>query len=216
MNTPLLIGDALRRNAYKYPLKVALRDSAREVTYRELNERVNRLANSLLDRGIRKGDAVALLVGNRIEHLEIVFALAKIGALAIPLDVKWRSLEIGSTLSSLEPAALFVEQSCLQEWALARKQKRLDSIKVIPVGDESYNAMVESENAEEPQAEVGEEHVEILLGGQLDGLAAAAGRRHLGPLGRQQQREDVADVPRVLDEEHSRPAQVLPALHRPD
>ena len=157
MENFLLIGDALRRNAYKYPVKVALRDSAREVTYRELNERVNRLANSLLDRGIRKGDAVALLVGNRIEHLEIVFALAKIGALAIPLDVKWRSLEIGSTLSSLEPAALFVEQSCLQEWALAKEQKRLDSIKVIPVGDESYNAMVESGNAEEPQAEVGEE-----------------------------------------------------------
>ena len=105
----LLIGDALRRNAYRYPVKVAIKDSRRQLTYRELNGRVNRLARSLLDVGVKKGDAVALLVGNRIEHLEIVFALAKIGALAIPLDVKWRALEMGAVLSALGPAALFLE-----------------------------------------------------------------------------------------------------------
>src|SRR5574341_543639 len=106
----LLIADALRRNAYKYSVKVAVKGSARGVTYRELNERVNRLARGLLAAGLCKGDAAALLVGNRIEHLEVLFALAKIGALAIPLDVKWRGLEIGSTLASLDPVALFVEK----------------------------------------------------------------------------------------------------------
>src|SRR5574342_992197 len=131
MTTPLVIGDGLRRNAYKYPVKVAIRDSMGEITYRELNDKVNRLANSLLHMGVRKGDAVALLVGNRIEHLVIIFALGKIGAIAIPLDVKWRSLELGSTLSSLEPVALFLEKSCLQEFAAAKEQKKLDFIRAI-------------------------------------------------------------------------------------
>src|SRR5713226_3440890 len=123
----LLIGDALRRNAYKYAVKVAVKDEARSVTYRDMNQRVNRLAHGLLASGLRKGDAVALLVGNRIEHLEILFALAKIGALAIPLDAKWRALEIGSTLSFLQPAALFVEKDCLQELDAAKQQTRMDS-----------------------------------------------------------------------------------------
>ncbi|NIO06622.1 MAG: AMP-binding protein, partial [Deltaproteobacteria bacterium] len=109
MKINMVMGDALRRNAYKYPLKTALKDTRGEVTYGELNQRVNRLAHGLLRKGIRKGDPVALLVGNRIEHLEIVFALAKIGALGIPLDIKWRSLEIASTLSSLQAVALVLE-----------------------------------------------------------------------------------------------------------
>lgn len=87
MTVPSLIGDGLRRNAYKYPVKVAIKDAMRQTTYRELNDRVNQLANALLNTGIRRGDGVALLVGNRIEHLEILFALAKIGAVAIPLDI---------------------------------------------------------------------------------------------------------------------------------
>src|SRR5574337_978471 len=124
MSKFLLIGDALRRNAYKYSVKVAARDCARRVTYREMNDRANRLAHGLLAEGIHKGDAAAVLVGNRIEHLEILFALAKIGVLAIPLDVKWRALELGSTLSALQPAALFLEKDCLAEFAAAKSQKR--------------------------------------------------------------------------------------------
>mgnify|MGYP001594044134 CR=1 FL=1 len=117
MGNFLLIGDALRRNAYKYPVKTAVKGATRTTTYRELNDRVNRLANGLIVMGIHQGEAAALLVGNRIEHLEILFALAKIGALAIPLDVKWRALELASTLSSLQPTALFLEPGCREEFA---------------------------------------------------------------------------------------------------
>lgn len=163
MTIPLLIGDGLRRNAYKYPVKVALKDAAREITYWELNDRVNRLANSLLKMGVQKGDGVALLVGNRIEHLEIVFALGKIGALAIPLDVKWRSLEIASTLSSLGPVALFMEKSCLQEFSAAREQIKLDSLKQIVLDDRSYHAMIEGGDAEEPAANLSEDDPFMVL-----------------------------------------------------
>src|ERR1044072_5297792 len=93
----LLIGDALKRNAYKYAVKPALREGARAVTYGELTARVNRLADGLPAPGFPKGGAAALLVGNRIEHLEILFALAKIGVIAIPLDAQMRALEIRSS-----------------------------------------------------------------------------------------------------------------------
>src|ERR1051326_1843609 len=100
--TPMLMHDGLRRNAIKFAVKIAARDRFRQITYGELNSRVNQLAHGLLSRGVRQGDAVAMLIDNRIEHLEAVFATAKIGALAIPLDVKWRALEIASVISALE------------------------------------------------------------------------------------------------------------------
>ncbi|MCZ6624437.1 MAG: class I adenylate-forming enzyme family protein, partial [Deltaproteobacteria bacterium] len=157
MKIEMVMGDALRRNAFKYPLKIALRDSERQITYGELNDRVNRLANGLLRKGIRKGDPVALLVGNRIEHLEIVFALAKIGALGIPLDIKWRALEIASTLSSFQAVALFLEDTCQEEYSRAKEQKSLEAIQPIVLGSENYDALVRGPNSEEPAVEVEED-----------------------------------------------------------
>ncbi len=153
----MVMGDALRRNAYKYPLKTALRDSQRQITYGELNQRVNRLANGLLSKGIRKGDPVALLVGNRIEHIEIVFALAKIGALGIPLDIKWRALEIASTLASLQAVALFLEDACQEEYNRAKEQKSLEAIQPIVLGSKSYNNLVNDPSSNEPAVEVEED-----------------------------------------------------------
>src|SRR6476660_10145402 len=109
----LLMGDGLRRSAGKFPLKIAAKDRFGHITYGELNARVNQLAHGLLSVGLRKGDAVGISVGNRIEHLEIIFAAAKIGALAIPLDIKWKALELASVLAALEPHFLFLEKDCV-------------------------------------------------------------------------------------------------------
>ncbi len=83
-STPMLMGDGLRHNGTNIPAKLAAKDRFRESTCGELNARVNQPANGLLSLGIGHGDDVAVMVGNRIEHLEILFATAKIGALAIP------------------------------------------------------------------------------------------------------------------------------------
>ena len=122
---PMLMGDGLRRNAWKFPLKIAARDKFRQTTYAELNARVNRLAHGLLSIGVKRGDGVALSVGNRIEHLEIVFATAKIGALAIPLDVKWKALELGSVVAALEPRFIILQEDCVEEFARAKELKNL-------------------------------------------------------------------------------------------
>ena len=120
---PLLMGDGLRRNAYKFPVKLAARDRFRRITYSELNARVNQLAHGLVSLGVRQGDSVAVLVGNRIEHLEILFATAKIGALAIPLDIKWKALELGSVVSFFKPAVLILQQECVAEFEIAKSTR---------------------------------------------------------------------------------------------
>ena len=59
----MLMGDGLRRNAGKFPLKTAAKDRFREINYADLNARVNQLAHGLLSLGVRRGDAVALSLG---------------------------------------------------------------------------------------------------------------------------------------------------------
>jgi len=151
------MSDGLRRSATNFPQKAAARDRFREITYGELNARVNQLANGLLSLGIRKGDDVAILVGNRIEHLEILFATAKIGALAIPLDIKWKALELGSVLDFFRPRALILQPDCLAEFDSAKNSHDLSSITPVMVLDLSYGGLLDDQSAAEPPVEVHED-----------------------------------------------------------
>jgi fatty-acyl-CoA synthase/long-chain acyl-CoA synthetase len=157
-STPMLMGDGLRRNAWKFPLKIAAKDRFREINYADLNARVNRLARGLLSIGVKRGDGVALSVGNRIEHLEIVFATAKIGALAIPLDVKWKALELASVVAALEPRFIFLQEDCFGEFDRAKELKDLSSIKAVRLSsDLSYDGLLNGPNSDEPDVRVGED-----------------------------------------------------------
>ena len=66
----------------------------REITWNVFNEKANRFANLLLQRGIKKGDKVAILMMNCLEWLPIYFGVLKTGALAVPLNFRYSSDEI--------------------------------------------------------------------------------------------------------------------------
>ncbi len=88
MEVPLLVTDFLRRPARLYPGKTAVVDGARRFSYREFEERANRLANALLSLGIRKGDRVAMLSPNSHFYLESFFGTSLIGAILVPLNFR--------------------------------------------------------------------------------------------------------------------------------
>ena len=60
----ITLHDALERSASKYPEVTALIMMGKKISFRELNELVNRFAGALTDLGIRKGDKVALILPN--------------------------------------------------------------------------------------------------------------------------------------------------------
>lgn len=66
----------------------------REITWNVFNEKANRFANLLLERGIKKGDKVGILLMNCLEWLPIYFGILKSGALAVPLNFRYSSDEI--------------------------------------------------------------------------------------------------------------------------
>ena len=79
----------------------------REVTWHVFDEKANRVANLLINRGIRKGDKVAILMMNCLEWLPIYFGILKTGALAVPMNFRFDSEEIKYCLDLAEADVLF-------------------------------------------------------------------------------------------------------------
>src|SRR4029450_7568890 len=73
------------------PDKVALVQDDRQLTYRELEERVNRLAHHLADAGIKAGDTIGIYGPNSIEWVEGMMAAAKLRA--VPVNINYRYVE---------------------------------------------------------------------------------------------------------------------------
>ena len=74
----------------------------REITWNVFNEKANRFANLLLERGVKKGDKVAILLMNCLEWLPIYFGILKTGALAVPLNFRYAADEIRYCLDLAE------------------------------------------------------------------------------------------------------------------
>ncbi len=74
----------------------------REMTWREFDDKANRLANFLLDRGLRKGQKVAVLLMNCLEWLPVYFGILKMGAIAVPLNYRYTAEEIKYCLDLAE------------------------------------------------------------------------------------------------------------------
>jgi acyl-CoA synthetase (AMP-forming)/AMP-acid ligase II len=91
-NSPMQnnVGLFLSKRAFRDPNLEAIFEpaSGRRFTYREFNDRANRIANTLLDLGVSFGERVGVLLMNGVEFLETFFACGKIGAVCVPLN--WR------------------------------------------------------------------------------------------------------------------------------
>jgi acyl-CoA synthetase (AMP-forming)/AMP-acid ligase II len=103
------IGDSLTRAAAARPEHVAVADGDRRFSYAALNSYVNRLANGLAARGYRRHDALGIASGNSVEFLALYYACAKLGVVAVPVNLGWRSDEVAYVLGHSGARGLAVE-----------------------------------------------------------------------------------------------------------
>ncbi len=89
-----MLSGAVTIGAIRNGDRVALRDERGDVTYKELDERTNALANAWRDKGLEPGDGVAILVRNHRGFLDAVFAAAKCGAKIILLNTSFAGPQI--------------------------------------------------------------------------------------------------------------------------
>lgn len=88
------LGRLLEDRVKEYPQRDALVYEGRSINFKELDKSVNRLANSLKDLGIEKGDRVAIMLPNTPEFVYSFFACQKLGAVAVPFNTMYKGGEI--------------------------------------------------------------------------------------------------------------------------
>src|SRR6188508_2428609 len=82
-----------------------------EVSWEEADERIRAYANGLLARGVRRGDNVALLARNSLEWTLFDFALARIGAVGVPIYASSSARDVGYLLAHSESVAILCEDA---------------------------------------------------------------------------------------------------------
>jgi fatty-acyl-CoA synthase len=107
------LGDLLRRSARRFPGKLAVIDGDRALTFAQLDETVNRIANALSARGVSHGDRIALLAHNSWYYVAINVAMARLGAILVPVNFMLGPAEIAYILQHSEASGLIAEQALL-------------------------------------------------------------------------------------------------------
>ena len=107
------LGDLLHRSAARSPGKTALRHRDRSYTYAELDTVVDRTANALAGRGVATGDRVALLSHNDDGYVVLTFALARLGAIAVPVNFMLQAGEVAYILGHSGATGVVAESALL-------------------------------------------------------------------------------------------------------
>ncbi len=145
MNLIEFIAEAARRHQDR----TAFQLGDRHLSFNGLDKLSNGLAGNLARLGIIPGDRVALLLENSPDFAVCYFAIVKAGAIAIPLDTKYKILEIKAVFDDCQPVALIAEVSILKN--LAMELPKFSHLKHLiamgdggVVGSTQYSSLLES------------------------------------------------------------------------
>ena len=118
------LADLLRRSAARHPDKLAIACGERRWTYREFDALCARLAAGLAQEGIAKGDRVAILARNSHGFAAMRFALARLGAVLVPINFMLKAEEVAYILRHAGATMLATDSGLA---ALARSAAALDT-----------------------------------------------------------------------------------------
>ncbi|MGA8393694.1 MAG: acyl-CoA synthetase [Burkholderiaceae bacterium] len=118
------IADALRRSALRLPAKTAIVCGSTTWTYAQFDAVVTRIACALAERGVRVGDRVAVLARNSHGFAALRFALARIGAVLVPINFMLKADEVAYILRHAGAQTLATDSGLAD---LARAAATLDT-----------------------------------------------------------------------------------------
>ena len=134
------LSDLLRRSAARYAERVAIVEGERQRTYAQLDADASRIANALHERGLGPGDRIALLSRNSLEYAQVVFGVARAGAVLVPINFMLGASEVAFILGHSSSRGLIVQDALCEiaERAVTESQAHLDLRIVIGVHRETW------------------------------------------------------------------------------
>jgi len=160
----MVVGNILANAALRYPdlPSIYCAGSGRRFTFRETEERSNRLAQALLGQGLQRGDVVAFILSNRAEIVEVFFALARTGIIGLPLNYRLATSEIVDLMRSMGATALIYEGRFVNE-ALAVRRALPGIARAIRIASPTtdfgsdYEELLRAASPRPPESEVDED-----------------------------------------------------------
>ncbi len=169
LNIQMTIGQAIQSVAEEHPDLEVLVSGETRLTHRQLLKRIGSLAGGLAALGIRPSDKVVVLLPPGPEFVFLFFALAKLGAVIVPLNPEIRPRTLGDVLSDAQPQALVTARTIEGE---TLQQARSSLRHVIYAGDHETGpaaptltlpALMESGDPAWPPASVSPTDLAVLL-----------------------------------------------------
>jgi acyl-CoA synthetase (AMP-forming)/AMP-acid ligase II len=142
----VIISDILAWSARQWPDRECIvevdpaQNTRRSLTYRQFDQRANRVANALLDAGIKKGDMVLHFMRNRIEWLESYFGIIRIGAIVVPLNFRFTGSDVKYAADVVKPSLVVIEDELTG--IIAPVRSSLNTVRnYICVGEDTPDGM---------------------------------------------------------------------------
>lgn len=161
------LGDIPRKGRALYRDKVALVFEGLNLTYKELDERANRLAHALTELGLKKGGRLTILAENTYKYMEVYFAAAKLGASVTPLNFRLSDKEIDYIVNDCE-ATIYFAGDGYEERSRGFKQNLMNISHWIALDKKKegflfYEDLLHNASDVEPMVEVDENDLAILM-----------------------------------------------------
>ncbi|MBA7640048.1 Long-chain-fatty-acid--CoA ligase [subsurface metagenome] len=154
--------------AGRYGEKTAIVSGDRRLSYADLDKASNKVANALVKMGVSKGDRIAMLLSNSPEFVIIYFGVVKAGAIAVPLDPKYKVDELVVLFDDFLPKVLVTDSPTLEP--LIPVLSRFKSLKhVIDLGSEykerffGYQEIIAASSAQKIEVEPEPEDIALIL-----------------------------------------------------
>jgi acyl-CoA synthetase (AMP-forming)/AMP-acid ligase II len=142
------ISEMVARNARMSPEGVALIERGptqgvrRQITWKQFNERINKIANGLITRGIKKGDGVMNWMMNSIHWLETYIGILRTGAWAVPLSYRFTTQDVAYCMNAVDPKAIIFEVQFIDKIEAILKQfSSMSHSHFIVVGEKALSGV---------------------------------------------------------------------------